>query len=313
VIARDVRNRITGVEATTFNEVEKRIDISVRFPLDERRDLNAVLESPVVVADGQTLPLKNFLSIGEERPVRELTRSNQRRMVTISGQIAGGSISKAWDDAQTIVAGLDLPPDVRVVQGGERAEMESSFRDLGWALLLAFVLVYMIIAAQFESFIDPLHIAVTIPIGAAGTIIALAVTGMTVNVLSFIGLITLLGIAVDDAIVKTDTMRQLRQQGWDGYEAIMEACRIRARPIIMNSCTAILAVVPLAIGIGGGAQLQRPLAWTIIGGLTLTTALTLLYPPLFYMRVHRIKRPDQASGHGARSVQTVAQAGSPQA
>ena len=309
VIARDVRNRITGVEATTFNEVEKRIDISVRFPLAERRDLNAVLDSPVTVSDGQTLPLKNFLTVGEERPVRELTRSNQRRMVTISGQIAGGSMAKAWDDAQKIIAGLDLPPDVRVVQGGERAEMESSFRDLGWALLLAFVLVYMIIAAQFESFIDPLHIAVTIPIGAAGTIIALAVTGMTVNVLSFIGLITLLGIAVDDAIVKTDTMRQLRQQGWDGYEAIMEACRIRARPIIMNSCTAILAVVPLAVGIGGGAQLQRPLAWTIIGGLTLTTALTLLYTPLFYMLVHRIKRPDQAAAHGA-PLQAVAQAGS---
>jgi HAE1 family hydrophobic/amphiphilic exporter-1 len=290
-IARDVRNRISGVEATTFNEVEKRIDISVRFPLEERRDLAGVLESPVMVAGTETMPLKQFLSIDEERPVRELTRSNQRRMVTISGQIAGNSITKAWDEAQEIVKQLDLPPDVKIVQGGERAEMESSFRDLGWALLLAFVLVYMILAAQFESFIDPLHIAITIPIGAAGTVVALFVTGMTVNILSLIGLITLLGIAVDDAIVKTDTMRQLRAQGMEGYAAIMEACRVRARPIIMNSCTAILAMVPLAIGLGGGAQLQRPLALTIIGGLTLTTALTLIYTPLFYMLVHRIKRP----------------------
>jgi HAE1 family hydrophobic/amphiphilic exporter-1 len=293
-IARDVRNRINGVEATTFNEVEKRIDIAVRFPLDERRDLAGVLESPVAVSGAETMPLKQFMSIGEEQPVRELTRSNQRRMVTISGQIAGNSITRAWDEAQEIVATLDLPPDVKIVQGGERAEMESSFRDLGWAMLLAFVLVYMIIAAQFESFVDPLHIAVTIPIGAAGTVIALFVTGMTVNLLSLIGLITLLGIAVDDAIVKTDTMRQLRNQGWDGYSAIMEACRIRARPIIMNSCTAILAMVPLAIGLGGGAQLQRPLALTIIGGLALTTALTLIYTPLFYMLVHRIKRPEHA-------------------
>jgi HAE1 family hydrophobic/amphiphilic exporter-1 len=106
-----------------------------------------------------------------------------------------------------------------------------------------------------------------------------------------IGLITLVGIAVDDAIVKTDTMRQLRSQGMDGYQAIMEACRLRARPIIMNSCTAILAMVPLAIGLGGGAQLQRPLALTIIGGLTVTTALTLIYTPLFYMLAHRIRRP----------------------
>jgi HAE1 family hydrophobic/amphiphilic exporter-1 len=290
-IARDVRNRISGVEATTFNEVEKRIDISVRFPLEERRNLTGVMEAPVAVGGGRTRPLRDFFTITEETPVRELTRSNQRRMVTISGQIAGGSITKAWTDAEKIIAGLDLPPDVRVLQGGERAEMESSFRDLGWALLLAFVLVYMILAAQFESFRDPLHIAVTVPIGAAGTVIVLAVTGMTVNLLSLIGLITLLGIAVDDAIVKTDTMRQLRAQGMDGYQAILEACRLRARPIIMNSCTAILAMVPLAIGFGGGAQLQRPLALTIIGGLALTTALTLIYTPLFYMLVHRIRRP----------------------
>jgi HAE1 family hydrophobic/amphiphilic exporter-1 len=291
-IARDVRNRIRGVEATTFNEVEKRIDIAVRFPESERRDLAGVLAAPVTLPGNESVALGRFLAVDEEQPVRELTRSNQRRMVTISGQIAGGSITKAWKEAQTIVSRLDLPPDVKVVQGGERAEMERSFRDLAWALLLACVLVYMILAAQFESFVDPLHISITIPIGAAGTVVALLVTGMTVNVLSLIGLITLLGIAVDDAIVKTDTMRQLRARGMDGYQAIMEACRLRARPIIMNSATAILAMVPLAIGWGGGAQLQRPLALTIIGGLTLTTALTLIYTPLFYMLVHRIRRPE---------------------
>jgi HAE1 family hydrophobic/amphiphilic exporter-1 len=292
-IARDVRNRIRGVEATTFNEVEKRIDIAVRFPESERRDLSGMLAAPVTLPGNESVALGRFLTVDEEQPVRELTRSNQRRMVTISGQVAGGSITRAWREAQAIVSRLDLPANVRVVQGGERAEMERSFRDLAWALLLACVLVYMILAAQFESFIDPLHISITIPMGAAGTVVALLVTGMTVNVLSLIGLITLLGIAVDDAIVKTDTMRQLRAQGMDGYQAIMEACRLRARPIIMNSATAILAMVPLAIGWGGGAQLQRPLALTIIGGLTVTTALTLIYTPLFYMVAHRIRRPDQ--------------------
>jgi hydrophobic/amphiphilic exporter-1 (mainly G- bacteria), HAE1 family len=292
-IAREVRNRITGVEATTFNEVEKRIDIAVRFPLTERRDLAGVLDAPITLAGGETVPLRNFLAVDEERPVRELMRSNQRRMVTISGQVAGGSITRAWKEASAVVAKLDLPADVKIVQGGERAEMQNSFRDLGWALLLSCVLVYMILAAQFESFVDPLHISITIPMGAAGTIAALLITHTTVNVLSLIGLITLVGIAVDDAIVKTDAMRQLRAQGMDGYEAIMEACRLRARPIIMNSCTAILAMVPLAIGLGGGAQLQRPLALTIIGGLTVTTALTLIYTPLFYMVAHKIRRPGE--------------------
>jgi HAE1 family hydrophobic/amphiphilic exporter-1 len=237
------------------------------------------------------VPLKRFVSVDEERPVRELTRNNQRRMVTVSGQVAGGSIDDAWREANDLLAALDLPPDVKIVQSGERAEMNRSFRDLLWAFLLATVLVYMIIAAQFESLIDPLHIAVTIPIGAAGTVVALLATGTSVNILSLIGLITLLGIAVDDAIVKTDTIRQLRAGGMDGWLAIHEACRLRARPIIMNSATAILAMVPLAIGVGGGAQLQRPLALTIIGGLTLTTALTLVYTPVMYLLCHRIKRP----------------------
>jgi HAE1 family hydrophobic/amphiphilic exporter-1 len=291
VIARDVRNRIAGVEATTFNEIEKRIDIAVRFPVPERRDLAGVLTSPVAVAGGEMVPLKRFVTVDEERPVRELTRHNQRRMVTVSGQIAGGSIDQAWREANAVLARLDLPPDVKIVQSGERAEMNRSFRDLLWAFLLATVLVYMIIAAQFESLVDPLHIAVTIPIGAAGTVVALLATGTSVNILSLIGLITLLGIAVDDAIVKTDTIRQLRAGGMDGWLAIHEACRLRARPIIMNSATAILAMVPLAIGLGGGAQLQRPLALTIIGGLALTTALTLVYTPVMYMLCHRIKRP----------------------
>ncbi len=291
MIARDVRNRIAGVEATTFNEIEKRIDIAVRFPQDERRDLAGVLTSPVTIAGGDMVPLQRFVSVDEEQPVRELTRNNQRRMVTVSGQVAAGSIDDAWREANAVIERLDLPSDIKIVQSGERAEMNRSFRDLGWAFLLATVLVYMIIAAQFESLIDPFHIALTIPIGAAGTVVALLVTGTSINILSLIGLITLLGIAVDDAIVKTDTIRQLRLAGMDGWKAIHEACRLRARPIIMNSATAILAMVPLAIGLGGGAQLQRPLALTIIGGLTLTTALTLIYTPVFYMVMHRIKRP----------------------
>jgi len=291
MIARDVRNRIAGVEATTFNEVEKRIDISVRFPEAERYELAGVLNSPVAVANGETVPLKRFLTLHEERPVRELLRSNQRRMVTVSGDIVNGSIADAWREASAAIDKIDLPPDVRLVTGGERAEMASSFQALAWAMLLATLLVYMILAAQFESFIDPLHIAITIPIGAAGTIIALWLTGNTINILSMIGAIALLGVAVDDAIVKTDAIRQLRAEGMDPYQAILRAGELRIRPIIMNSLTAILGLIPMAIGIGGGEQIQRPLAVTIIGGLTLTTALTLIYTPLFYMIMHRIRRP----------------------
>jgi HAE1 family hydrophobic/amphiphilic exporter-1 len=290
-IARDLRGRIAGVEATTFNEVEKRIDIAVRFPVDERRDLASAVNASVTLAGGETVPMRRFLEVAEERPVRELTRSNQRRMVTVSGALTAGSIDAAWREVGEVIERLELPANVRVVQGGERAEMVASFRDLLWAMLLAVVLVYMILAAQFESFIDPLLIAVVLPIGIAGAMLTIWVTGNTINVLSLIGMVALTGIAVNDAIIKVDAIRRLRDAGMEGYAAIMEASRLRLRPIIMTSATTILAMAPMAIGMGSGEQLQRPLALTIIGGLFLTTTLTLVYTPVLYMLAHRIRRP----------------------
>ena len=168
--------------------------------------------------------------------------------------------------------------------------MLRSFKDLLWAMLLAVALVYMILAAQFESFLDPLLIAMVLPIGLAGSLIAIALSGGSVNILSMIGMVALLGIAVNDAIIKMDTIRRLRSQGVDAYEAIITASRLRLRPILMTSATTILAMIPMAIGIGSGEQLQRPLALTIIGGLFLTTVLTLIYTPVMYRVAHRVRR-----------------------
>jgi HAE1 family hydrophobic/amphiphilic exporter-1 len=291
-IARDLRNRIAGVEATTFNEVEKRIDIAVRFSKDRRRDLASVLSSPVELANGETVPIRNFIELAEERPVRELTRSNQRRMVTISGDLSGSSLDAAWEETERVVAEMDIPPDAKIVSGGERDAMVKSFRDLLWAMALAVVLVYMILAAQFESFIDPLLIAAVLPIGIAGSFITVAISGNTINILSLIGMVALIGIAVNDAIIKVDTMRRLRSEGMPGYDAILRASDLRLRPIIMTSVTTILAMVPMAVGMGSGEQLQRPLALTIIGGLFLTTLLTLYYTPIMYMIAHKIRRPE---------------------
>ncbi len=291
LIARELRNRIAGVEATTFNEVEKRIDISVRFARDTRRNLSAMLSTPIELAGGKTVPIKSFLTVAEERPVRELSRNNQRRMVTISGDLSGSSLDAAWDEADRIVSNMELPPDVRIEAGGERDAMAKSFSDLLWAMMLAVVLVYMILAAQFESFVDPMLIAAVLPVGIAGAFIAIGITGNTVNILSLIGMVALVGIAVNDAIIKVDTMRRLRADGMPGYDAILKASSLRIRPIIMTSATTILAMVPMAIGLGSGEQLQRPLALTIIGGLFFTTSLTLFYTPILYMVAHKIRRP----------------------
>jgi HAE1 family hydrophobic/amphiphilic exporter-1 len=291
-VAQELRNRIAGVEATTFNEVDQRIDISVRIEREERRDLNLALNSLINLPGGETVPLRSLVNLTQELPVRELTRQNQRSMVTVSSDLAGISDDEAWRETREIASSMELPSGARIIQSSEREEMVRSFRDLTWAMLLAIALVYMILAAQFESFIDPLLIAMVLPIGLAGSLLTIAVTGQSINILSIIGMLALLGIAVNDAIIKIDTMRRLRAEGMAGYEAVLEASRLRFRPILMTSATTILAMTPMAIGIGSGEQLQRPLALTIMGGLFLTTTLTLLYTPLAYRLAHRIRRSE---------------------
>jgi len=289
MIATELKNRIAGTEATTFNEVEQRIDIAVRFDENTRKDLDQVLRDAINVGNGKSVALASFLSIKEERPVRELVRKNQNRMVTVSADVEGRSLDDVWDEANAIGQKLVEGKTVRLIQSGERSDRNKSFRDLGWAMLLAVVLVYMILAAQFESFLDPLLIAAILPIGLAGAFLAIGISGNSLNMLSIIGVVALIGIAVNDAIVKVDTIQRLREEGMDGYEAIMRASSLRLRPIIMTSVTTVLGMLPMAIGLGSGEQLQRPLAVTIIGGLTLTTALTLFYTPILYQMAHHIR------------------------
>ena len=288
-LAQELRYRIGGAEATTFNEVEQRIDIAVRFSENERRDLTAALTTPIRLAGGQTVPLQNFLALHEERPVRELVRRNQRRMVTISGDVHGRSPGEVWAEASVIAQDLDVPGDVTFAAGGEREAMRSSFRSLGWALVLSIVLVYMILAAQFESFLDPLLISAVIPIGLAGSALAIGATGNSINVMSMIGLMVLVGIAVDNAIVEVDTYRRLRQEGRNEWDAVLDGSRLRLRPILMTSASTVLGLLPMAIGMGSGDQMQRSMAITIVGGLSIATFLTLFYTPILYVTAHRIR------------------------
>lgn len=287
VLARELQARIQGVVATTYNEIEQRIDIAVRLPLQKRRDLDAVLASPVSLEPGRTVPLGTFITLNEDRPVREVIRRDQRRQITLSSDVSGRRIGDVWDDVRAVIADLALPAGTNFVTGGEQDEINSSFRDLGWALLLSALLVYMILAAQFESFLDPLIISAVLPVGVTGAIFTLALAGQTLNIISLIGMVALLGISVNDAIVKVSTIRRLRREGMPGRAAIMEASRLRFRPILMTTLSTVLAMVPMAIGIGTGEQIQRPLAITILGGLSIATALTLFLTPAAYEIMHR--------------------------
>ena len=300
-IAGELRARIQGVIATYFNEVEQRIDIAVRLPKEQRRDLETVLTSPVTLGNGKTVPLSVFVNRSENRPVREVVRRNQRRQITLSGDIQGRSLAGVWRSVNGILDDMELPGGVAFVIGGEQEEINQSFRDLGWALVLSALLVYMILAAQFESFIDPVIISAVLPVGIMGAILTLFITGHSINIISLIGLIALLGISVNDAIVKVATIRRLRVDGMPGREAIMKASELRFRPIIMTTLTTVLAMIPMAIGIGTGEQIQRPLAITIIGGLSIATILTLFMTPIIYEIIHKRFDRDYAGSPSGKS------------
>ncbi len=287
-LARELRNRIQGTVATTYNEIEQRIDIAVRLPIDDRYDLDKVLASPVRVAGGKTVPLGSFVIRTTDTPVREIVRRDQRRQITLAGDVNGRSLAAVWQDVHALLDETEVPEGVAFLTGGEQEEINNSFRDLGYALLLSALLVYMILAAQFESFLDPLIISSVLPVGVAGALVTLELTGQTLNIISLIGIIALLGIAVNDAIVKVATIRRLRaEEGLGGREAIYRASNLRLRPILMTTLTTVLAMVPMAMGLGTGEQMQRPLAITIIGGLSVATVLTLFLTPAVYELLHR--------------------------
>ncbi|HOX25692.1 MAG TPA: efflux RND transporter permease subunit [Candidatus Krumholzibacteria bacterium] len=286
-VAGELRGRIRGTVATQFNEIDRRIDIAVRLPRDQRQNLDEVLASPIALPGGKTVNLGAFVTQQVERPVREIVRRDQRRQITISGDVLGRAVDEVWRDVQPILAAVERPAGLAFVGGGEQEEIHRSFRDLAWALVLSALLIYMILAAQFESFVDPLIIAAVLPVGVMGAVLTLLAVGETLNIISIIGLISLLGIAVNDAIVKVATIRRMREEdGLSVRQAILDAGHLRYRPIVMNTLTTVIGLAPTAIGLGTGEQMQRPLALVIIGGLVLATVLTLYLTPCIYELVH---------------------------
>lgn len=182
---------------------------------------------------------------------------------------------------------------------GQNEEMRDSFRSMQFALVLAVFLVYLVMASQFESLVHPFVILFTIPLALVGAVLALFLTGTTVNVVAFIGVIMLAGIVVNNAIVLVDLINQLQSRGLEKLAAIVEACNTRLRPILMTTLTTVLGLLPMAIGVGEGAEVRTPMAITVIGGLLVSTMLTLVVIPVVYSLMDRKKWPSNVTGSDA--------------
>ncbi|HKJ93130.1 MAG TPA: efflux RND transporter permease subunit [Longimicrobiales bacterium] len=296
-VAQTVADAMHGDVATRYVDFDQKIPVVVRYPNDLRHSRSTLNGIRV-----RGVPLRALAHVTEAVAPAEIHREDQARVVPVYADVVEGGLDAAIDSIRGALAKLPPAPGVRLDVGGQNEEMRRSFRDLGFAFGLALLLVYMILAAQFESFIHPFTILLAVPLAMVGVVLALLVTGEGLNTMSLIGLVILVGVVVNDAIVKVDFISQAQKRGLVMREAILEAGRMRLRPIIMTTVTTVLGLLPMALGIGRGSDLRAPLAVTVIGGISVATLLTLIVVPVAYQTVERARvrlRGEPESGRSA--------------
>ncbi|MGD8278379.1 MAG: efflux RND transporter permease subunit [Gemmatimonadota bacterium] len=289
-VARSIEDHMRGRVATRFVAFDRKIDVIVRLPEAQRRSLETLDD---LFVNG--VPLRELIHVRESLGPLEIQRIDQNRVVPVYADVTTGDVDGAVAAVRTALAASPVPADLRVDIGGENEEMRKSFRDLGFAFLLALLLVYMILAAEFESFVHPFTILLSVPLSLIGAFIALWIAGAGINTISLIGMVILVGIVDNDAVVKLDYTIQLKERGLSTHEAILEAGRARLRPILMTSLTTMLGILPMMLGIGAGGGLQAPLAVAVFGGLFTSTALTLIVIPVVFETIEDFRERRQAS------------------
>jgi hydrophobic/amphiphilic exporter-1 (mainly G- bacteria), HAE1 family len=281
-VANNVRNTLLGKTATRFKFEGEEINVVIKGDAQYSESLSNLGLIPLSIPSGGTVQLSQVADIVQDLGPVTIQRQDQARVVTVSSETFGRDVQSVTDDINTRLADYQLPQGYIISYGGESELIEDAFNDLLLVLILAIVLVYMILAAQFESLVQPLAIMFTVPLALSGGFLGLFITGVDLSVPAIIGFIVLVGIVVNNAIVLVDYINKRRSFGEDRREAILNAGPIRLRPILMTAMTTILGLLPLSLGIGEGSELQMPMAVVVIGGLLLSTILTLVYVPVVY-------------------------------
>jgi len=290
-IASLIRNEIQGDVATQLNRRDRKIDVRVRAKKQDRRTIEALKRIIVNPGSSVPVPLFSVASISIERGPSEIRRIDQERVAVISANVEGRDLGSAARDIRKALSKIELPPETRVRIGGQNAEMSVSFESMKFAIFLAIFLVYLVMASQFESLLHPFVIMFTIPFGLVGVFFTLFIFQETISVVVLIGVIMLAGIVVNNAIVLVDYINHLRRvEKMPKFEAIVEAGKVRLRPILMTATTTVLGLLPLALGLGEGSEVRSPMAITVIGGLIMATFLTLVFIPTIYSLVEKSEK-----------------------
>ncbi|MGB0723569.1 MAG: efflux RND transporter permease subunit [Gammaproteobacteria bacterium] len=281
-----IETAVAGSKAGEFRAEGNSYRILVQLEDAEKRSIGEVLDLTVRTPAGELVALRNLVTTrAGEGPVM-IERKDQQRIVTVRANVAGRDLGSVAADIQDRLDTIARPVGYDMTVAGNYEEQEKSFNELMLSLGLALLLVYMVLASQYESLRDPLVVMFSVPVAAVGVIVILFLTDTTLNLQSAIGCILLSGIAVNNAILLVDQAGRLRREGLPTYEALAEAGRRRLRPILMTTLTTILALLPLAFGIGEGADAQAPLARAVLGGLAASTLITLVLIPVVYSFMH---------------------------
>jgi HAE1 family hydrophobic/amphiphilic exporter-1 len=280
-VAETVRGKVRGTVASQMRDRERHIDIRVQNLADQRSTLAAVQDLIVAERQGVPIPLASIAQMQVVQGPSEIHRLGRKRTAVITADVAGRDLGSVLAEIGQRTRRLALPANTSIELSGQNEEMQTSFRSLKMAILLAVFLVYLVMAAQFESLLYPLIIMFTVPLALMGAIFGLALTGTNISVIAVIGGIMLAGIVVNNGIVLVDRINQLKRT-LALPVAVRQAGRERLRPILMTTATTVLGLLPMALGLGEGAELRSPLAVTVISGLLVSTLLTLVVVPVAY-------------------------------
>lgn len=292
-VASVVRGTFYGVTVSKFRDKDTEYDIFMNLNKEERTSLTNLLNLPLLLPSGKTIPLSNVATVERQYGPLEILRKDGTRMIRIDAAVFGRSLGEVTADVENLLQKQVIPRGFTYKFGGTIKEQKSSFTDLFYAFILGVLLVYMIMSAQFESLRDPFIIMFSVPFAITGVIWGLLVAGLSFNIMTFLGLIMLVGIVVNNAIVLVDYTNILRARGMELFEAVQKSGKTRLRPVLMTTITTLFGLIPMAFSRGEGSESWSPMGVALIGGLSVSTMITLIFVPVLYtLFEQKFKRKD---------------------
>jgi hydrophobic/amphiphilic exporter-1 (mainly G- bacteria), HAE1 family len=281
-VANTLKSKVQGDVATEFREGDDEIDIRVWNEVNARNSIGDLANMTIAKVNEIPIPLNQVATVHIGRGPSEIRRVNQKRAIVLSANLQGSSLGRVSEEIKRMLSETQLPPAVTANLGGQSEELQRSFKSLYLVAALAFFLVYFVMAAQFESLIQPFILMFTVPLALIGVAGILWVTGQTISVIVIMGFIILAGIVVNNGIILVDYINSMRKKGMPLVDAMIEAGKVRIRPILMTTLTTLLGMIPMAFTTGEGSEIRAPLAITLIGGLSVSTLLTMIIIPVLY-------------------------------